>query len=249
MAEKEFEALVEDIKANGVREKITLYAFKILDGRNRYRAGLKAGYAFGDRDFETLPSGTDPLKFVISANIVRRHLDETQRGMVAAKLATMKRGDNQHTKEDGSIDLSTAAKLLNVSEKTVKRAKAVFQNGEDGIIADLQAGKLRLGAVTKDILDLEKGKQALTLNQQKADRSAKAKASYEARKGGGKPSVSAANQPMDKVNAIVKMWDGLEEIQQESFVDQRRPRIEAILMKMKQKEGLIKMEQKEGRRA
>src|SRR5262245_41055019 len=84
----EFEELVADITANGQNEPIVLHEEMILDGRNRYRACIAA---------EVEPSlapyrGDDPLSFVISANLRRRHLDESQRAMVAAKLATMKQG-------------------------------------------------------------------------------------------------------------------------------------------------------------
>lgn len=85
----EFEVLAEDIRVNGLLEPIVLHPDgSILDGRNRYRACEAAGVEPHFRTF----SGNDPHAFVISANIKRRHLNETQRAMIAAKLANMPRG-------------------------------------------------------------------------------------------------------------------------------------------------------------
>jgi hypothetical protein len=73
----EFDALVEDIKANWLREPITLYEDKILDGRNRYRAVIKAGLQYRLKDENFRPyTGSDPLGLVVSANLHRRHLTE-----------------------------------------------------------------------------------------------------------------------------------------------------------------------------
>jgi hypothetical protein len=72
--------------------------------------------------------GDDPLAFVISANLRRRHLSESQRAMVAAKLATLKRGDNQHS-PIGETSQATAAELLNVGKRSVERARKVIDHG------------------------------------------------------------------------------------------------------------------------
>ena len=84
-----------------------------------------------DPRFETY-DGVDPVGYVISLNIHRRHLNESQRAMVAARLANIQIGENQHTR--GSANLQTlvapvsqsdAAKLLNVSTRSVASAAAI----------------------------------------------------------------------------------------------------------------------------
>jgi hypothetical protein len=68
----EFDDLEADIKANGQHEDIVLLDDKVLDGRNRYRACLAAGFAPRIIAFRPEVHG-EPLAFVISKNLKRRH--------------------------------------------------------------------------------------------------------------------------------------------------------------------------------
>ena len=80
----EFKELVADIAKNGLKEKITTYQGKILDGRNRYRACLSAKVEPQFEEFK----GNDAAAaaFVISKNIRRRHLTGGPRRDLIAKL-------------------------------------------------------------------------------------------------------------------------------------------------------------------
>jgi ParB-like chromosome segregation protein Spo0J len=78
----EFEALVADIKAHGLREPVMVFEDMILDGRNRYRACQSAGI---EPTFTTY-TGDDPVAYVISANIYRRHLTAEQKRDLIAEL-------------------------------------------------------------------------------------------------------------------------------------------------------------------
>ncbi len=126
----DFEALVADIGANGLLEAIWLARDdRILDGRNRLRACEAAGV---EPRFQTY-EGDDPLAFVLSLNLHRRHLNESQRAMVAARVATLGRGQRQD-RVDGSIDLSTAGEMLNVSSGSIKRARVVQEHGGSELV-------------------------------------------------------------------------------------------------------------------
>jgi hypothetical protein len=64
---------------------------------------------------------------------MRRHLDEGQRGMIAAKLANMSQGgdgSNQFSKtanlRNPQTSQAEAAKMLNVSERTVAKTASAL---------------------------------------------------------------------------------------------------------------------------
>src|SRR5262245_17994207 len=90
MVGEEFESFKADIAKNGQKVAIVTYKGQVLDGRNRHRACTELNI---DPKTWEYP-GDNPLGYVISMNLLRRHLDESQRSMVAAKLANMKLGDN-----------------------------------------------------------------------------------------------------------------------------------------------------------
>jgi N6-adenosine-specific RNA methylase IME4 len=156
----EYDELVADIKAHGVREPIWFYEDQILDGRNRYLASGDADRNCPSRVYK----GNDPLGFVISLNLKRRHLDESQRAVVAAKIANLKLGDNQHRKEGppiggGSVSAADAAKMLNVGKRSVERAKQVIDDGTAELQQAVERGDVSVSAAA-DVASLPQEEQA-----------------------------------------------------------------------------------------
>ena len=135
----EFDELVADIREHGLHEPIVVFEDKILDGRNRYRACEAAGL---EPTF-TVYTGDDPVAYVISLNLRRRHLSESQRAMVAAKLATLKLGDNQHSE---GLPIGRSSELLTVGERSVARAREVQEYGAPELIHAVEQGAVSVSA-------------------------------------------------------------------------------------------------------
>jgi N6-adenosine-specific RNA methylase IME4 len=147
LAGEEFRALVASIAANGLREPITLTPDGlILDGRNRYAACLAA-----EVEPRTVVYDGDPLTFVIDENVRRRHLNESQRAMFAARLADMPKGTRTDLGPIGLTSQPAAATQLNVSVRSVKRAAAVQREAEPEVIAAVDAGDLPVSRAVRQI--------------------------------------------------------------------------------------------------
>lgn len=141
----EFEALVSDIKANGLRQPIILYEEKILDGRNRWRACEKAGVEAKTKNW----LGGDPLAYVISLNLTRRHLSESQRAMVGARIATLQHGGDRSKSPIGGLTQEQSAEKLNVGKKSVERARAVLDSGTPELIEAVERDEIAVSAAEK----------------------------------------------------------------------------------------------------
>lgn len=143
MSPDELSALADDISANGLSEPIVIYEGKILDGRHRYKACVMA--CVDPRFVEYF--GSDPIAYVVSRNISRRHLSESQRALVAAKIANMRQGERTDIAPNGGkISQDAAADQLKVSTRSVQRAKKVLESGDDGLINAVNNGELSVSA-------------------------------------------------------------------------------------------------------
>lgn len=187
-----FRALVEDIRKHKLLQPITLADGKVVDGRNRYRAcqlleeeGVEHGCFF-----EEFPDGTpreELVQLVVSRNFHRRHLTESQRAMVAARLA----------KEGVSMEL--AAEQMAVSQETVRKAATVLKSdqADDNVIHLIDRGKLSVhkasryvaGEITRDELTAKR-KTAEAFHQVE-------------KRGRGRPAGSA------RLNTLLKALDTL----------------------------------------
>lgn len=147
-----FRDLVEDVRAHGVREPIVFLNGAILDGRNRYLAAREAAIEYPRMEYV----GDDPLGFVISKNLKRRHLNESQRAAVAAKLAKMPQGartDLEHRANLHEVSVTQAAHMMHVSPRLVRDAKTVQRIGAPELIDAMEAGQVA-ATVAADIARL-----------------------------------------------------------------------------------------------
>lgn len=152
----DFDSLVADIKEHGLREKIWLYDGKVIDGRNRFLACQKAKVKPQYREFKGKDEGA--LAFVISANVNRRHLTPQQRAMAAARIATMRQGERTDIAPRDAMSQTDAADELDVSRRSVQRAKQVIEKGSAALRAAVESGEVPLKKAAT-VVDLPKKEQ------------------------------------------------------------------------------------------
>ena len=153
-----FDDLASDIREHGLRDPIVIFEGAILDGRNRYRAATAVGAELRFRDFDPSSDG-DPLGFVMSANLHRRHLADGQRSAVAAELATLRRGRPANKPQFCGITTADAARMLNVSIRSIETARAIKASGSPEVIKAVKQGDISLHAAA-GLADLPVERQA-----------------------------------------------------------------------------------------
>jgi len=96
----------------------------------------------------------DPAAFVISLNLRRRHLNESQRAMVAAKLANMRQGERTDLSPIGEkynppVSQERASELLNVGKRSTERAADVQERAIPELAAAVDQGRVSVSAASE----------------------------------------------------------------------------------------------------
>jgi len=147
MDAESYEAFKEDIRANKQSEPIVLWKKQLIDGRHRLRACNELGIKPIVVD---IPDDDDPLAYVLSHNLHRRHLSTSQRAMIAAKIATLSHGGDRKSADQGAnLPLDFAASQLNVSPRSVKSAKQVIEHGSKAVQKAVEQGKLAVSTAAE----------------------------------------------------------------------------------------------------
>lgn len=154
--------LAADIAEHGLNHPITLLPDgTLLDGRNRLAACERAGLPATFRVF----TGDDPIAFVISENVKRRHLNDGQLAFVAldfmpllAEQAAARQGARTdllakvegdfgapgHQSSRGPRSADLAAAMVGTSGRAVARAKAIRAGSRPDLEAKVRDGSLLL---------------------------------------------------------------------------------------------------------
>ena len=167
MPSKEFEELKKDIKLNGQMDKIITYKGEILDGRNRFKAVSELGLKPILKEY----NGENPLQYVMSTNLKRRHLTSSQKAIVGLRYKPYysefaKKRQKELNKPwlrelvpeaDKGKSSDKAGEVVGVSGRYIDMAEQVLKE-RPGVEEKIMKGEIKLKQVLRDI-KLEKQKK------------------------------------------------------------------------------------------
>lgn len=179
MSQEEFDELKKSIESEGQHYPIIVNEnLEILDGHHRFRACVALGL---EPDFEVRKFDDKLIekKFVIEANLRRRHLNNFQLVELAVPLleiekALAKKRQSRGSKngvesqmglasEDAEPELEpkgkaveAVAKRAGVSPRTLERGKKILEEATENEKQKLREGKTSISKVYQEIVDSQK---------------------------------------------------------------------------------------------
>jgi hypothetical protein len=102
--------------------------------------------------------GDDPVGYVLSKNLHRRHLNESQRAMVAAKIANLPQGvrkkksgaDAQICASGNEMTQDEAAAALKVSRRSVQNAARIQREAPAEVVESIERGEKTIHSALKE---------------------------------------------------------------------------------------------------
>lgn len=222
MPPAEIEALAIDIQKHGQREPGVVLDGMVLDGWHRYLACEKAGREFACADFD----GSDPVAFVISRNLHRRHLTASQRAAAVVSATNWRPNGVKDSSRSAADRLSNKqlAEKAEVSERTIKDAKVAQLAGlgdavrEGRVSADRAAEIARLPKAKREKALSQPAKPRVVIAERKfeklyeevkaeliAEREAKSDLADTARDLADKLTAFEATEPDEQQKEIMKL--------------------------------------------
>ena len=200
--EKTLSEMAADIKENGLNEPIVLYEGKILDGRNRYLACKRVSVEPTFKEY----TGGEPLQYVVSRNLHRRHLNESQRAILAQRVWKL-------SKDNGApITQDAAREQFNVSAASVRKAARIEEAAIDDIKKKVEQGVLSINKAANVVKKAQKvtGVDTATASKEDLEKLHQAQEKILKNADGGTPLPELQNENAEEFNEAVLsgVYDG-----------------------------------------
>ena len=101
---------------------------------------------------------------MLSLNLHRRHLNESQRAMVANNIANLEKGRPSKNPQICGLSQAEAAKRLNVGKRSVEHARKVKTKGTAELVDAVESGKISVSSAST-IVDMEESEQRQIVEQ------------------------------------------------------------------------------------
>jgi len=148
---------------------------QLIDGRNRMRACQELDI---EPNADELDADCDPWRYVIDRNLHRRHLDASQRALVAQKMANLKLGHNQFStvgpQNCEPMPERKAAVIMNVSSRLVSSARVVQREGSEELQQAVERGEVPVSRAATIAREVPKERQLEAAKAQPKPKNAKA---------------------------------------------------------------------------
>jgi hypothetical protein len=150
MSEDEFNALKENLQHNGQTHPIYTLDGMILDGGNRYRALCELGIEPVMIEY----TGSSPTQFILSSNLLRRHLTQGQSAaIVSASQSWLKAQPVATSEKTAQLDTATArAKQSGVAQRTQQLADKLVKEAPAELVKAVIDGTKSLNKALKEIM-------------------------------------------------------------------------------------------------